>query len=241
MGGILGGLLGGLIGPLGLDGASVQAAHGASSASPQGGPSRTEPSGKHGLRGILNKIMGGLMGPPSSGMPIPIADSRVGTEEQITEETKPDGRICRTTLVITRGKVEKNITQCSSPRRLQLEEDDLWLLGGVFLERYVVTFDFDHERIGFAEPEGGTNVAPVNLYSLDAKAARVAAASPNVASKGRAATALALAACGCAVLLGLHSWRAHRRPSMRGESLPSNDALFTREVIDEARKMEAAE
>merc|ERR1719221_313972 len=205
MGGILGGLLGGLIGPLGLDGASVQAAHGASSASPQGGPSRTEPSGKHGLRGILNKIMGGLMGPPSSGMPIPIADSRVGTEEQITEETKPDGRIRRTTLVITGGKVEKNITQCSSPRRLQVEEDDLWVLGGVFLERFVVTFDFDHERIGFAEPEGGAKAVPLKPYRLDAEGARVATAGPAVTSKRRIATALSLAACGCVVLLGLQS------------------------------------
>jgi len=30
--------------------------------------------------------------------------------------------------------------------------DDLWVLGGVFLERYVAIFDFNNVKIGFAEP-----------------------------------------------------------------------------------------
>merc|ERR1712032_883625 len=33
--------------------------------------------------------------------------------------------------------------------------DDLWVLGGVFLERYVTILDFDNARIGFAEPAAG--------------------------------------------------------------------------------------
>ncbi|CAK9068397.1 unnamed protein product [Durusdinium trenchii] len=34
--------------------------------------------------------------------------------------------------------------------------DDLWILGGMFLERFVVSFDFDQGRMGFAEPVGKT-------------------------------------------------------------------------------------
>jgi len=105
------------------------------------------------------------------------------TEEQITEETKPDGTICRTTLIMQGGKVQKNSTRCTKAvggetagpaRRLQLllppftgspldaqlqgpgeageGVEDLFVLGGVFLERYVTVFDFANGRIGFAQP-----------------------------------------------------------------------------------------
>eukprot|EP00913_Durusdinium_trenchii_P001995 g1845.t1 len=37
-----------------------------------------------------------------------------------------------------------------------LSEQDLWILGGMFLERFVVSFDFDQGRMGFAEPVGKT-------------------------------------------------------------------------------------
>merc|ERR1712039_781481 len=33
--------------------------------------------------------------------------------------------------------------------------EDLWMIGGVFLERFVTVFDFEEGRIGFAEPSGG--------------------------------------------------------------------------------------
>jgi len=36
---------------------------------------------------------------------------------------------------------------------------DVWMIGGVFLERYITIFDFDKAQIGFAEPKGG----PVSL------------------------------------------------------------------------------
>merc|ERR1719433_2695602 len=105
---------------------------------------------------------------------IPQATQNV--EEEITEETKPDGTICRTTLVMQGGKLQKNSTRCTKPvggetaepaRRLQLvlpgfpnmgpqpregSVDDLFVLGGVFLERYVTVFDFSNARIGFAQP-----------------------------------------------------------------------------------------
>jgi len=103
------------------------------------------------------------------------------TEEEIIEETKPDGTICRTTLIMQGGKVQKKSTRCTKAvggetagpaRRLQMMlppftgppadaqpqrpheggVDDLFVLGGVFLERYVTVFDFANGRIGFAQP-----------------------------------------------------------------------------------------
>jgi len=101
-------------------------------------------------------------------------------EEQITEETRPDGTICQTTLIIQGGKKQKKWTRCTkavgggaagparrlqplppstgSPVDVQLQGlgeggvDDLFVLGGVFLERYVTVFDFANARIGFAQP-----------------------------------------------------------------------------------------
>ncbi|CAJ1401450.1 unnamed protein product [Effrenium voratum] len=47
-------------------------------------------------------------------------------------------------------------------------EPDLWILGGMFLEKFVVSFDFDQGRIGFAEKAAGTEAieAAVGLASL---------------------------------------------------------------------------
>ena len=36
------------------------------------------------------------------------------------------------------------------------QSKDLWILGGMFLERFVVSFDFDAKRMGVAEPVGKT-------------------------------------------------------------------------------------
>jgi hypothetical protein len=92
-----------------------------------------------------------------------------------TTETLPDGTICKTELVMNGRQVRKNVTTCkraaeeeaATQRRLQLippiltggnggvPEDpmaDLWVLGGIFLERHVTIFDFDNARVGFAEP-----------------------------------------------------------------------------------------
>merc|ERR1719330_1630892 len=45
------------------------------------------------------------------------------------------------------------------PMPMEDPMEDLWMIGGVFLERYVTIFDFDEGRVGFAEPAGG----PVSL------------------------------------------------------------------------------
>lgn len=63
------------------------------------------------------------------------------------------------------------------PRRLQWSPHraahnpmgDVWMLGGVFLERFVTIFDFDHERMGFAEAlgRGGGAFSPSNFDAVE--------------------------------------------------------------------------
>jgi len=196
--------------------------------------------------------------PPPFGMPMPPSSMQPGTETQIVEENKPDGTVCTSTLVITHGKVQKNTTRCTSPaRRLQLgglpiwggpvqePMDDLWILGGVFLERYVVAFDFDNARIGFAEPQGGAEAIPLQPYRLDAEGGAMAASGSTIKLRPSIVAALALAAVGGALMLALLSGRAQQR-SVRSSGLPGgNDALALAPIEGEAdvdvRKLEAAE
>eukprot|EP00434_Breviolum_minutum_P036997 symbB.v1.2.032789.t1/scaffold3983.1/size46898/2 len=99
--------------------------------------------------------------------------------------TRADGTVCKYITVTENGKVKSRKEECAQPgsdvRRLQLvvpmggileipldpagEEDtmrhgehapDLWILGGMFLERFVVSFDFDQGRMGVAEPVKST-------------------------------------------------------------------------------------
>lgn len=93
--------------------------------------------------------------------------------EQIEEivRTKDDGSVCTTTLVWDDShKLLRNATKCRDPpseatpsRRLQLmlpgmlpgvapPPDNTWVLGGVFLENFVVILDYENKRLGFAEP-----------------------------------------------------------------------------------------
>lgn len=104
---------------------------------------------------------------------------RGGAEEEIIEH-QPDGSVCRTIITAENGK-EKRTKKCSKPgsdetRRLQPmiipifspgddsatgalgaaepqdPGDDVWVLGGVFLERFVTVFDFDKGQLGVGEP-----------------------------------------------------------------------------------------
>lgn len=90
--------------------------------------------------------------------------------EEVTE-TKPNGTVCTTTLVWVKWTLKENKTRCRDPasplyppttRRLQ--EDVLqntWVLGGVFLEKFVTVLDFDNKRIGFADPAWVANPSPM--------------------------------------------------------------------------------
>merc|ERR1711933_228363 len=63
-------------------------------------------------------------------------------------------------------------------RRLQFGEDpmeEVWMIGGVFLEHFVTIFDFDNARLGFAEPAGGVHEL-TTLNELPASQAGVLAA-----------------------------------------------------------------
>mmetsp|Transcript_46145 Transcript_46145/g.137938 ORF Transcript_46145/g.137938 Transcript_46145/m.137938 type:complete len:101 (+) Transcript_46145:1-303(+) len=85
---------------------------------------------------------------------------------------RPDGQLCSVTRIIRGGRVvQEGEPHCEAPRsrRLQsipwpfgesqpqqevVEDGELWMLGGVFLEHFVTAFDFDHGRLGLGEPAG---------------------------------------------------------------------------------------
>jgi len=130
-------------------------------------------------------------------------------------QVNPGGVVCKTWKVLNAdGQVIKQETQCLPPgqgwpvqhtRRLQLMPllpqpgrggaapgamdslmDDLWVLGGVFLERFVTVFDFDNGRMGFAEPAEPQPAAPaLATTGLDA----VGVAGAGAAGRGAAGNA----------------------------------------------------
>lgn len=102
-------------------------------------------------------------------------------EVEEIEEVKPNGTLCTTTLVWAGKHLKRNSTSCQPPgavsgRRLngyplkrgwqpqQIEMtalpldpapeplEDVWVLGGAFLDHFAVFLDFEHRRLGLAEP-----------------------------------------------------------------------------------------
>jgi len=102
---------------------------------------------KGGIGGFLGHLLGGL-----TGRPTPRA-----------QPAPPPARLAPYPLPIF-GLNEPS--QAQAARRLQLMDpkSDLWVLGGVFLERFVTVFDYDGARIGFAEPTA--SVAPMGLHEV---------------------------------------------------------------------------
>lgn len=127
-------------------------------------------------------------------LPWPKPDEVVVEQQSITQ---PDGTICTNTVVRKGQRVVQNETGCvplaaegaSSVRRLQLAPsldgqtaggaksglgglDELWVLGGVFIERLITCFDFDNGRVGFAD------LSVVSSTATVATAAATPTASP---------------------------------------------------------------
>eukprot|EP00929_Paragymnodinium_shiwhaense_P030701 TRINITY_DN17352_c0_g1_i1.p1 TRINITY_DN17352_c0_g1~~TRINITY_DN17352_c0_g1_i1.p1 ORF type:complete len:239 (+),score=33.93 TRINITY_DN17352_c0_g1_i1:134-850(+) len=121
---------------------------------------------------------GGMIGggPNAGGASVAEAES---VQESI--ERMPDGTICRVTIVTENGGAPKQTKTCEQPaqarRRLQQQPfgltvpvapmedpmDEVWVLGGVVLQNLFTCFDFDGQRIGFAEPTG----EPIAAKPLD--------------------------------------------------------------------------
>merc|ERR1712151_403043 len=123
--------------------------------------------------------------------------------------------------------------EVTSSRRLQFQDptEDLWMIGGVFLEHFVTIFDFDEGRIGFAEPAGGVPpLVPSRLNAVQPPndgAVREALAGANHSPAIPSICAMA-AVASCAMLLGL----ALR---MRSRSiLPGSGGKFQRSGYREA-------
>lgn len=178
----LGGILGALAGS-GLDPAQVASQSGGASQSQSipfspalpgliGGPgpaasgSAASNGASDGALGPLAPLLGGAMQGDT-------------TEEEII--TEQPGSVCKTIIVHQEGRIVKNETHCEKVgRRLDpmmpmgipiisepMEDPmaDVWVLGGVFMERFVTIFDFDEARLGFAEPttEVAKGLARLNL------------------------------------------------------------------------------
>lgn len=163
-----------------------------------------------------------LMGPLVDGL----GGSQGAVDEEIVEQ-RPDGSICTTKIHEEHGKVVRKEQRCMSPnqglsspsRRAQLllpfpftERDpmaDVWVLGGVFLERFVVVFDFDQGRLGFAEPAQAEahGFSPTQRWHMSdtsqTSSLDVPVAGKSQASSGASALVFALAAAGLLIAMAL--------------------------------------
>mmetsp|Transcript_94905 Transcript_94905/g.241318 ORF Transcript_94905/g.241318 Transcript_94905/m.241318 type:complete len:722 (-) Transcript_94905:254-2419(-) len=152
----------------------------------------------------------------SSGWGFPMGGGMVAGEQiQEAMQMMPDGRMCTNKLVYEGGRLKTNTTTCQhlgpgqqgiagalnglfGSRRLQFgglnlplpgmkdPTEDLWVLGGVFLEHFVSIFDFDNAQLGFCEPSGAPAAAvqPVSYRAvaagpLSAEAAAALPSQPN--------------------------------------------------------------
>jgi len=101
----------------------------------------------------------GLLVPPGTKGALPPGGDEV--EEQL--RMMPDGSRCKTVLVWRHGHLKSNKTKCmpsdhSEERRLQGlllaapvdDMEDVWVLGGAFLDKHITVLDFDNRRIGIA-------------------------------------------------------------------------------------------
>jgi len=110
--------------------------------------------------------------------------------------------------------------------------DELWVLGGMFIERLVTIFDFDEARIGFAQPAAGTAMSsgPAAFSAAEALAevhsthdefgsntagSRSSWSTPALIAAAASGATVFVAA---AAVLGRGGGRAHRLPELRRNS-----------------------
>jgi len=119
--------------------------------------------------------------------------------------------------------------------------DDLWILGGVFLEHFVTIFDFDSERLGFCEPSGSgaPPVQPAGLSAMQVGAGPVhlpsmpkLPAEPGfVAVHHSTRTWVATAFVGCAAFLAAALFFAYKKggwPRAGQDSVAGHSAVNAR-------------
>lgn len=102
-----------------------------------------------------------------------------GEEIEQVEQMMPDGSLCTATLVWVGGHLKSNTTKCDGPTKVQQRRrlgatapapspaapagpadpmEDVWVLGGVFLEHFAAVFDFRGARLGLAMPNPDAQV-----------------------------------------------------------------------------------
>merc|ERR1712079_924847 len=116
---------------------------------------------------------------------------------------------------------------------------DVWVLGGVFLERYVTIFDFDNARIGFAEPVN--QVASSGLGSPSTAAYLYSNPEHGSAQWFWVATAFIFLTVGASLaLVGYYVWKKRIEPSGSNLSMFNHKALPAAESF-ELERLEAHE
>jgi len=194
------------------------------------GPSSSAAS----IGGLLNSILGGLLGSSPHGllsghgipminavMPNTPSSSTMHVQEVL--EAKSDGRLCNTTMLVNNGKVESSKRHCTTgvtARRLQTDDENMWMIGGVFSKYYVTVFDFDRSRMGFAEPFN--EVEPPfqyqGLYSIGPLPPDLLGEQPSGWCLGAYLGLVAAAAAALAQFVVV--WRAMRRRGHSTSPLP---------------------
>jgi len=99
-------------------------------------------SGVMGIGDLLGGLLGGVLS-PSSGASVGEGGSSAAASGRTSGGSSMGG-----------------LLDSLFGRRLQYGADpmeDVWMIGGVFLEHFVTVFDFDNARIGIAEPLGGVH------------------------------------------------------------------------------------
>jgi len=168
---------------------------------------------------------------PAGGFPFPIplgqaAGGQQVNGEQIEQEvdTMPDGSVCTTTHVYENGEVKKSTKNCTPPqygRRLQFSShadpmNDLWVLGGVFLQHYVTIFDFEQSRVGFAVPSGAADLAALaKLEAVPDKSTPLVAEADTIRDRRTAMRTVAEfgMVLTCAVACAFVAYRCAKRES----------------------------
>merc|ERR1712050_145779 len=118
-------------------------------------PNGMAPSGTADAGGLLGDLLGGLLS--SSRAPT------MGTGPSSNSESL-DGLL--DSIFGSGPSLRSRRLQYSQPASIHDPSEDLWMIGGVFLERFVTIFDFDNGRLGFAQPSAG--VVPLTPSRLNA-------------------------------------------------------------------------
>mmetsp|Transcript_86315 Transcript_86315/g.279487 ORF Transcript_86315/g.279487 Transcript_86315/m.279487 type:complete len:576 (-) Transcript_86315:239-1966(-) len=202
---------------------------------------------------LLAELLGAGV-PARPGAPPPFllpggAPLAAGEQVEEVSETRRDGKLCTTTLVWAHGGLQRNTTHCTprsgTARRLrapgsgaavQEQMDDLWVLGGVFLEHFMAVLDFEQMQIGFAKAARSPATASPGARPPPSAESRPQAAEAPERGGGAFPWAVALLGGGLAAAAACASMLSRKLRRRKCLSAPLDTGL---EASQDARAAEA--